>query len=880
MNKTQKTYLGIALATICFILWMRVWPFELVQNPCENHYQTIEGETSSEYLSASTAVSQVFVTQANYLKQIQIEMIAEQVGENDQVYAVLLDENRDVISEETVSVKKVAKKGYLTLKPDCAISNGVLYTIEIYLEGNDGSTICVKLASTPQLALLEYDLLSVFSEEYVNQESFVANYTYMAPCTKTRMLFYYALIGIAGVAAYFLLTWVISTVCNAKWMRNKKVVICLKAIVSLILFSFAIYATLFAVVWQKFGGYIHDQVIYSLGIWIAGIFLLFMIWKDDLFQKKEAKTEKSEKHPVSILVDYLQMICFGFMFHAAVMYQNAAIMKDQNTNLCWIALLLGLAVFSFQFEKIYFYIEKEWKLWKKDKTEKTGIKKISKNRIFLGVYFVLLIALIAFLVYDAVGYCSSMKGDEIAYSLAVLTKWRDIVWGIVILNTVAFLRPRILKTISIPMVVIWALFAIWIWTHQYNYTYIVGIPVYFSVLLLQDYTRKDYARILENAIHGMIFAFLLNVALSLLHRPYLRMRFYRYQMYFHTVACTGELQIAAFAAVLAQILIKTKNKSLWNATWEIVLLGIIQSYEFMGMARTALLSTVGLVICGMVAAIVLYRLNLKQILTRLLVIFLSMLVTFPTVYSATRMIPALVDDPYRFPIFMEVDFDEGINQGDPIDDSDYMDFIRFLYCLTTRFTLPEGILNWIEDEYREINYVPQSSRELRLASGAVSTDRTVGMQYMVSGHGIRPIISLEVEDDLQEDVSNGRFEIWSYYLADLNMEGHEELSITLEDGEVLVHAHNSFIQMFHSFGYPGGILFMILVLAGLLKSCILIVVARKKKENPESYALYLTSFLIILAYCVASLTEWLSTITIPLALLFWIATICLSRKQS
>ena len=151
---------------------------------------------------------------------------------------------------------------------------------------------------------------------------------------------------------------------------------------------------------------------------------------------------------------------------------------------------------------------------------------------------------------------------------------------------------------------------------------------------------------------------------------------------------------------------------------------------------------------------------------------------------------------------------------------------------------------------------------------------------MVSGHGIRPIISLEVEDDLQEDVSNGRFEIWSYYLADLNMEGHEELSITLEDGEVLVHAHNSFIQMFHSFGYPGGILFMILVLAGLIKSCTLIVVARKKKENPEAYALYLTSFLIILAYCVASLTEWLSTITIPLALLFWIATICLSRKQS
>lgn len=869
MSKTQKITIGLWITTIVVILCMRVWPFEQVQNPCTNAaLQNVE-KTESGMLSATDAIGQFFVMQAKTLRSITVYMNCDQVSAEDQVYAILYDENKEVIYETIVPVKKIAKKGKFVMKPDCEVLNGHLYELEFYLEGNGNSIVTLQMAKTDALKLHEFSLIGVIREDIVTKESIVADFTYLAPCTPLRMIFICGLYVIGGIAAMVLLLYLDKLYEKQDEIRRKQIGFVAKVVISGLAAFLAVYALIEAVVKNVFGEAVEDRVVFAIGILVVVFFVEIWIWKKGTKKEiRESEETNSKKDALSIVMDACQVIAIAFLFHSAVSYQNAVSMAPQSESLRWIEIFLGVILLLHQVENTIRYgIQIVLSCKKKDSQRKTHRRQI----FFFAGYLIVFVALFVFLVYDSIGYCNSLKGDEVQYALAKLTKTRDIIWAVAILHTVAFFRLRILKKIQPVVMLLWAAFALLLWFHRFEYSYLLGIPVFFSLMMLQDDSFHDMKRLAENMVNGMVLAFFLNLYLSLRYRPYQRWMFYRYPMYFHTVACTGEFLVAAKVAVVVKFLMKVRKRSFLEGIPELILTGIVFSYEMLSMARTALMATAGILLILLFVSLCVDRVTWKETGKRFFAVCFSLLLMFPTVFTATRVLPALTNDPYRFPIFFEEENQYGIVKGDSIDDPDYMDILRYVYCLSERFPFPSGIKNWINETYDKS--VVLSDKSLMTAQAAVSDNGAAGMAFT-------PVVltaNLSDKDAEDYDASNGRIEIFKTYLERLDAKGHEELSITLPNETVLVHAHNSFIQVAYSHGIPTGIAFIALIIGtGLLS----VVGLLKNKEGDQGVAFVnLTALCTITAFTIASITEWLSTMTIPLSLMFWISIVCLSRRK-
>ena len=71
-------------------------------------------------------------------------------------------------------------------------------------------------------------------------------------------------------------------------------------------------------------------------------------------------------------------------------------------------------------------------------------------------------------------------------------------------------------------------------------------------------------------------------------------------------------------------------------------------------------------------------------------------------------------------------------------------------------------------------------------------------------------LASDAEQYEEEDISNGRFDIFIEYIGHWNLTGHELMGVPLADGTMAVHAHNTFLQAIHDHGLVTGIVFIIL----------------------------------------------------------------------
>lgn len=83
------------------------------------------------------------------------------------------------------------------------------------------------------------------------------------------------------------------------------------------------------------------------------------------------------------------------------------------------------------------------------------------------------------------------------------------------------------------------------------------------------------------------------------------------------------------------------------------------------------------------------------------------------------------------------------------------------------------------------------------------------------------------------------------------MEGHDDMYITLPDGNLIVHAHNIYLQAAYDHGIPAGIAFVLFGLATLVQS---VVYYKRRKDDRLCSALPLA---LLLVFAVAGLTEWI-----------------------
>ncbi|MDD3206312.1 MAG: hypothetical protein PHS74_11370, partial [Lachnospiraceae bacterium] len=123
--------------------------------------------------------------------------------------------------------------------------------------------------------------------------------------------------------------------------------------------------------------------------------------------------------------------------------------------------------------------------------------------------------------------------------------------------------------------------------------------------------------------------------------------------------------------------------------------------------------------------------------------------------------------------------------------------------------------------------------------------------------------------------SNGRLDIYKKYLSNLNLTGHATIGLPQEDGTIVVHAHNSFIQMAYDCGIITGIVFFVLYIVFGFRS----VWYYQRRKDIDKYAML--PVIIFAAFGISSMVEYVFRPTIPLGFVFllMLAPLIISPKK-
>lgn len=288
------------------------------------------------------------------------------------------------------------------------------------------------------------------------------------------------------------------------------------------------------------------------------------------------------------------------------------------------------------------------------------------------------------------------------------------------------------------------------------------------------------------------------------------------------------------------------------------LLGIGNVYLFLTLSRTGYLAAFVMQIFIVIFFCILWeKKKLLQMVKTFALMAAVSVISFPMVFTAQRILPAIANDP----VYSEIEvWEYVVEKGDPMDSELYMDIQAFLKVAGNKlFDLEMGniSLSSIKQEIKE---------ELEMLKNMKQPVYVTKKDYLLTS-------DKEMYEE-NEDISNGRFEIFTSYMEHWNMTGHEEMGVPLPDGSIAVHAHNTFLQLIHDHGLITGGVFVVLGIVSFLFACI-----RYVREKREDSYLILT-ICVLIAFAAAGMVEWIFQICNPFGIAILVAVSPLLFKKS
>lgn len=432
--------------------------------------------------------------------------------------------------------------------------------------------------------------------------------------------------------------------------------------------------------------------------------------------------------------------------------------------------------------------------------------------------------------------------------------------------------------------------------------------------------KKDYYKILSG---GLMMNFAISLIFSWLHRYFTGYVSGRFAFIFHTVTVTAEYLTFMGAAALVMLIVKvialpkgTNLKGVIVSAWkEMTLFGFIMSYAIFTVSRTAYVAIAGTLLLVIVMVMACHRKQLGRILA---VLVLSVVLCFPAAFTLQRILPTMAADPVFYPID---DADEFVRGGADWDNTNFMCVERFSNLFMGKILGADvGVYQYPIDYY---NYDGPSGAPLyddygrpydespdnpdNQGTGAIELPEDIdvpGAEGLLAdgtydGEAERLLAAVGVtsaEIDMLRDqvrvaydemedyvdtsnpldvISNGRITIFKSYLKQLNMTGHDEMGALLPNGEIAGHAHNTYIQVAHDHGIPTGILFPVMLVAGLVSGI------RYYLKNREDEPLSLLTCAVIIGFAVAGISEWVFQYSNPMtmALMLSLAPLTFRTKE-
>lgn len=388
----------------------------------------------------------------------------------------------------------------------------------------------------------------------------------------------------------------------------------------------------------------------------------------------------------------------------------------------------------------------------------------------------------------------------------------------------------------------WIIFIIPVIHNRYDkrWTWMLLLFVPFVILKLDN---DEQERFLHNFGNGIYISFFFTTLYALMHRPYNRWILYRYSGMFHTVAYTGMFLSVVVAVSLGRILttaMSGKKGRVFGLDTFVLATSI--GYIFLSMTRTAILAIAVATLFALILTLCIYKTDIWVFLKRGVGILLLCFFSFFMVFTVTRIVPAVINEPE----YLEIEQLQGVgvSKGEKTDSYNYMSFDRYLSIFFGRFG---G-----ESAKNEAN-----TPEILLASNQVFLPAT---------------ITAQTGEELKPDLSNGRFDIFRAYLKAIGWESHEDFAaIDPDTGIEYAHAHNAFLQISYLFGLFAGILFLIVSVLSWITSIIYFV---KNKQNKEA----MLPFLMMTIFGITSMVEWTFNPCNPIGFAFlFIQTVLMQR---
>ncbi len=327
---------------------------------------------------------------------------------------------------------------------------------------------------------------------------------------------------------------------------------------------------------------------------------------------------------------------------------------------------------------------------------------------------------------------------------------------------------------------------------------------YLSLLLvyyLTPFTKKEHSDFISALLNGVILSFVFLQSVAFVIRPYDTLR---YQGMYANANINSLFYQVVYCAFLGKFCLSKASNSILKwiyfsfacAMW---------SFVFLTMCRSAMM--------GMGAAtIIAFAYYVKKSRTHKLLnamcfcvcfIIISIL-SFPTVYSSVRYLPAFFHRPAYF--YNEYS-DSKVNSNDSFDSDKYTDWKDVI----------EENLGRFKDVF-----------PIKSAVVSVMADN----------------ISSQVVKDKS---TTYRIHIFKYYASMLNVNGHleNENGIQVSSDYYAPHAHNLMLQYCFNYGLPAGILFLLIILVTMTKLLYETFIQRKKEETYSIVALLFYTSIIV-----------------------------------
>ncbi len=409
--------------------------------------------------------------------------------------------------------------------------------------------------------------------------------------------------------------------------------------------------------------------------------------------------------------------------------------------------------------------------------------------------------------------------------------------------------------------------------------------------------RKDYYKILSGAL---MMNFGISLIFSYLHRYFAGYVSGRFAFIFHTVTVTAEYFTFMGAAALVMLLIKIVSlpkdsgiRELVITAWkEMTLFGFIMSYAIFTVSRTAYLA---IAVASLLVICVVISYHKRQFVRIIGVLAFSLILCFPAAFTLQRILPTMAADPVIYEID---DTDEFIRGGADWDSTNFMCVERFVNLFENKilgmdvgtYEYPMDRNNYdvngtgepLFDDYgRPYDESPDNPNnpdyegdDYGLAE-PLYTDRLLASNGFTAAEYtmlLEEMVDYVDTSNALDVISNGRITIFKCYAKELNLWGHDEMGVLLPNGEIAVHAHNTYLQVAYDHGILVGLLFVVVLAAGLFGSI------DYYKKNRTTDPLSLMTCAVIIGFAVAGVSEWVFQYGNPMTVALMLALAPLTYK--